>query len=137
MDLYLSDKVVPITGASRGIGLATAKAFAMEGCRLMLSARSEATLAVAEDALRTGGATMAAHAADVTQPDGAARRCGVRAPNAKDWTLRGFLAAKPIYGGLGLDIAQDEPTRQAVTTAAPKLFEMQIEELTGERLDTP
>jgi hypothetical protein len=56
-------------------------------------------------------------------------------PNAKDWTLRGFLAAKPIYGGLGLDIAQDEPARQALAAAAPKLFEMQIEDLTGKRLD--
>ena len=35
-------------------------------------------------------------------------------PNAKDWTLRGFLTAKPAYGGLGLDIPQDEPTRQAL-----------------------
>ena len=40
MDLHLADKVVLITGSSRGIGLATARAFAAEGCRLMLSARS-------------------------------------------------------------------------------------------------
>jgi len=56
-------------------------------------------------------------------------------PNAKDWTLRGFLAAKPIYGGLGLDVPQDEPTRQALAAAAPKLFETQIAELSGRRLD--
>jgi NAD(P)-dependent dehydrogenase (short-subunit alcohol dehydrogenase family) len=40
MDLKLANKVVLITGSSRGIGLATAKGFAAEGCRLMLSARS-------------------------------------------------------------------------------------------------
>lgn len=73
MDLYLNDKVVLITGASRGIGLATAKAFAAESCRLMLSGRSAATLTDAEDALRAGGATVASQAADVTQPDGAAQ----------------------------------------------------------------
>lgn len=58
-------------------------------------------------------------------------------PNAKDWTLRGFLVAKPTYGGLGLDIPQDEPTRQALAAAAPKLFEMPIAELSGRQLDAP
>jgi NAD(P)-dependent dehydrogenase (short-subunit alcohol dehydrogenase family) len=40
MDLKLAGKIVLITGSSRGIGLATAKALAGEGCRIMLSARS-------------------------------------------------------------------------------------------------
>ncbi len=72
MDLKLKDKVVLITGSSRGIGLATAKAFAAEGCRLVLSARSAEQLAEAEAGLRASGATVAAHLADVTQPDDAA-----------------------------------------------------------------
>jgi hypothetical protein len=50
MDLKLAGKVALITGSSRGIGLATAKAFAAEGCRLMLSARSAEQLAEAEAA---------------------------------------------------------------------------------------
>jgi 3-oxoacyl-[acyl-carrier protein] reductase len=40
MDLHLRDKVALITESSRGIGLASAKAFAADGCRLVLSARS-------------------------------------------------------------------------------------------------
>jgi NAD(P)-dependent dehydrogenase (short-subunit alcohol dehydrogenase family) len=40
MDLKLRGKVAVVTGSSRGIKLATAKAFAAEGCRVMLSARS-------------------------------------------------------------------------------------------------
>jgi NAD(P)-dependent dehydrogenase (short-subunit alcohol dehydrogenase family) len=44
MDLKLAGKIALVTGSSRGIGLATAKAFAAEGCRLMLSARSASFL---------------------------------------------------------------------------------------------
>jgi 3-oxoacyl-[acyl-carrier protein] reductase len=72
MDLKLARKVVLITGSSRGIGLATAKSFAAEGCRLMLSARSAGPLAEAEAALRASIADVAAHSADVSKPDEAA-----------------------------------------------------------------
>ena len=72
MDLKLAGKVVLITGSSRGIGLATAKAFAGEGCLLMLSARSPKELAEAEAALRASGVAVAAQAADVSKPREAA-----------------------------------------------------------------
>ena len=73
MDLGLHGKVALVTGSSHGIGLVTAKAFAAEGCRVMLSARSAEQLRVMEEALRETGAEVAAHAADVGSPDGAAR----------------------------------------------------------------
>ena len=72
MDLKLAGKVALITGSSRGIGLATANAFAAEGCRLMLSGRSAEPLAEAEAALRTSGVDVTAHAGDVSKPDEAA-----------------------------------------------------------------
>ncbi len=73
MDLKLTGKVALVTGSSRGIGLATAKAFAAEGCRVMLSGRSTEQLRQAETALRATGAQVAAHAGDVGSPDQASR----------------------------------------------------------------
>jgi 3-oxoacyl-[acyl-carrier protein] reductase len=72
MDLKLAGKIALVTGSSRGIGLASARAFAAEGCRLMLSARSAEPLTHAANELRATGAEVAAHAADVGTPQGAA-----------------------------------------------------------------
>ncbi len=49
MDLNLTDKTVLITGGSKGIGFATARAFAAEGCQLRLVARTAADLSSARD----------------------------------------------------------------------------------------
>ena len=47
MDLHLTDKVAVITGSSRGLGLASARALAGEGCRVCLCARGTEQLAEA------------------------------------------------------------------------------------------
>jgi 3-oxoacyl-[acyl-carrier protein] reductase len=49
MDLQLRGKVALITGSSRGLGLASARSLAAEGCRVMLTARG--TEALAQSAL--------------------------------------------------------------------------------------
>jgi len=72
MDLKLAGKVALVTGSSRGIGLAATRAFAAEGCRLVLSARAPGTLAAAADELRSVDAEVATHAADVGKPEDAA-----------------------------------------------------------------
>jgi NAD(P)-dependent dehydrogenase (short-subunit alcohol dehydrogenase family) len=77
MDLKLTGKVALVTGSSRGIGLATATAFAAEGCRLMFSARSAEHLRDTEAVLAGSGAEVAAYAADVGEPDEAAGRRSV------------------------------------------------------------
>ncbi|MEZ5290692.1 MAG: SDR family oxidoreductase [Vicinamibacterales bacterium] len=47
MDLGLNGKVAIITGASRGLGLASARALVAEGCHVCISARGESGLAAA------------------------------------------------------------------------------------------
>jgi len=44
MELGLRDKVAIVTGSSRGLGLASAKALAAEGCRVTMCARTAARL---------------------------------------------------------------------------------------------
>jgi NAD(P)-dependent dehydrogenase (short-subunit alcohol dehydrogenase family) len=53
LDLGLRGKTVLVTGASRGIGRATAEAFGATGCALHLAARSAEDLDRAADALRS------------------------------------------------------------------------------------
>ena len=47
MDLGLTDKIAVITGSSRGLGLASARALVAEGCRVCLCARGPEQLAAA------------------------------------------------------------------------------------------
>jgi 3-oxoacyl-[acyl-carrier protein] reductase len=73
MDLGLTDKIAVITGSSRGLGLASARALVSEGCRVVLCARGEEALA--EAALEVEAAAkrpnmIAAVQADVSTPAG-------------------------------------------------------------------
>ncbi|MBF0595694.1 MAG: SDR family oxidoreductase [Candidatus Omnitrophica bacterium] len=65
----LKDKVVLITGASRGIGRAVARGFVREGARVMLVARSSDDLADAENEFNTlSDGHALAIATDVSKP---------------------------------------------------------------------
>ena len=65
MDLGLADRVYVLTGASRGLGFATAEALVADGARVVLSSRSADAVAAAVE--RLGGAEHAAGvAADLT-----------------------------------------------------------------------
>jgi 3-oxoacyl-[acyl-carrier protein] reductase len=68
MDLELNGRVALVTGASRGIGLAIARALAGEGCKTALNARGRDALAAAAAQLAPVGS---AHAYDVATSAGA------------------------------------------------------------------
>jgi 3-oxoacyl-[acyl-carrier protein] reductase len=69
MNLELKGKSVLVTGGSKGIGLACAKAFAAEGCRIHIASRDRERL---EEARKSLGAQSKAHAVDLR--DGKALR---------------------------------------------------------------
>jgi 3-oxoacyl-[acyl-carrier protein] reductase len=69
MNLNLSDRAIVVTGASKGIGAATAKMLSAEGARLLLVARTGGELV--ETASRCEGEAIAL-ALDVTGEDAAA-----------------------------------------------------------------
>lgn len=64
----LEGRVAIITGASRGIGAATSRAFAAAGAAVALAARDEAALASLADQLLAGGGRAIAVPTDVADP---------------------------------------------------------------------
>jgi 3-oxoacyl-[acyl-carrier protein] reductase len=76
MDLELEDKIAIVTGSSRGLGLASARALVDEGCRVTLCARGQGKLDEAAAALRTVARSpdyVLPLLADVSTPDGVER----------------------------------------------------------------
>jgi 3-oxoacyl-[acyl-carrier protein] reductase len=59
MDLGLAGKVAIVTGSSRGLGLASARALVAEGCHVTISARGEAALSAAALELSSAAASPA------------------------------------------------------------------------------
>lgn len=103
--------VVLVTGASRGIGAATAQSLAAAGCSVMLTARTEQALrAQAEDLQRAGG-TAQWLAADIAAPESAQRLI--------DHTVQTFGRIDALVGNAGvlhvgtLADASDEEIRRS------------------------
>ena len=67
MDLHLKERVVLVTGGSRGIGKAIAMEFAREGSHLSICGRTAETLQDAAKEIQSAGADVLAMPADVTR----------------------------------------------------------------------
>ncbi|TCV98869.1 SDR family oxidoreductase [Biostraticola tofi] len=65
MDLELENKVVIVTGGSKGIGLAVVRQFLQEGARVAIISRSEENLRAARDSLQQSEHRLVTHAADL------------------------------------------------------------------------
>ena len=73
MDLGLIDRVAVVTGSSKGLGYASAKALIAEGCRVVICARTPDTLQEARRRLAEigGDGRVLAVVSDVSREDGA------------------------------------------------------------------
>ncbi len=68
MDLGLTDKIVLVTAASKGLGKAAAREFAREGAHVAMCARSDQIETAAAEIRQEAGRRVLALRADLTQP---------------------------------------------------------------------
>jgi 3-oxoacyl-[acyl-carrier protein] reductase len=104
MDLGLKNRVALVAASSQGLGLATAEAFAAEGCRIAMCSRNSRAIEAAADKLRKQHhAEVFAEAVDVTEAAAVSRFVAAVAgkfggvdicvTNAGGPPAKGFLAA--------------------------------------------
>lgn len=97
MNLELTGKQAVVTGASRGIGLAIARALVQEGCFVHLVARDLDRLTDVHDELMAFGGPLSLTSADLSTPDGVERFISTSPPpdilvnNAGDIPAGGLL----------------------------------------------
>ena len=73
MPAWFEDKIALVTGASRGIGAATATALAAQGAHVVLTARNAKDLEAVEDAIFNAGGHATIAPLDLTDGDSIAR----------------------------------------------------------------
>lgn len=73
MDMGLKDRLALVTGASRGIGAATAIALAAKGAHVILTARTAAGLEQVEEAIFAAGGSATIAPLDLAQSDSIAK----------------------------------------------------------------
>jgi NAD(P)-dependent dehydrogenase (short-subunit alcohol dehydrogenase family) len=105
MDMHLAGKVAVVTGASKGIGLATTRVLLGEGARVVAGARTatgELSRLAGDDALRSVGV-------DLSTPDGPAQlvEVAIEAFGRLDILVNNVGAVTPRTGGF-LSVTDDD-----------------------------
>ncbi len=72
-DKPLADRIALVTGASRGIGAATARALGAAGAHVVLTARTAGGLEEVEEAVYAAGGSATIAPLDLSEPDGVPR----------------------------------------------------------------
>lgn len=90
----LAGKTALVTGASRGIGAATAKALAAAGAHVILVARKVKELEAVEDEIHASGGTSTIAPLDLTEPDAVTRLASAIAGR---WDALDYLILSAAY----------------------------------------
>jgi NAD(P)-dependent dehydrogenase (short-subunit alcohol dehydrogenase family) len=110
MDTQLAGKRAVVTGGSRGIGKAAARAFASDGVAVAIGGRTAETLRASANELSASGATVVPIVVDTGQ----------------DESVRAFVAdAAEALGGV--DILVNSAARPSGQARAPKVVEVDAE----------
>jgi short-subunit dehydrogenase len=103
----INEQIIVITGASSGIGLATARMAAKRGAKLMLAARSEEALRSLVSELESSGAKAAYVAADVSREEDISRIADTAIERFGGFDTWINNAGGSIYGNL-LDVPVED-----------------------------
>jgi NAD(P)-dependent dehydrogenase (short-subunit alcohol dehydrogenase family) len=102
----LEGRVALVTGASRGIGAATAKALAVAGAHVILTARTARDLEAVEEAIHQAGGTATIAPMDLTESDSIAR---LASAVAERWQRLDILVINAAMLPSLTPVAQIEP----------------------------
>jgi gluconate 5-dehydrogenase len=123
MDIFsLAGRTGLITGASRGIGFATARALASAGARVVLNGRDAGALAASAETLRAQGCAVETAAFDVT--DAQAVKAGVEAVERDAGPIDILVNNAGIQRRGALETFKDEDWRALMSTNVDSVYYM-------------
>ncbi|MGX7952356.1 SDR family NAD(P)-dependent oxidoreductase [Tsuneonella sp. HG249] len=110
----LEGRVALVTGASRGIGAATAQALAASGAHVVLTGRDVKALETVEDSIHAAGGTSTIAPLDLSEADGIPR---LAAATAQRWDRLDILVINAAYLPTLTPVTQIDPKQlgQALT----------------------